>query len=162
MEVVAFILPFVLLGGLVLFVAFSGGPGRAREAYLTRGSRLFRVSMVAIYVVFGLIVPGVVLANRDDGAGATGSLRTTELSESQERGKELFRQQCWSCHTLGAAGARGVTGPNLDRIGDIQPERIVNAIKNGGTGQGLMPAGLLQGADAQDVAEYVAKVAGSN
>ena len=55
-----------------------------------------------------------------------------------------------------------MTGPSLDQIGEISPERVVNAIENGGTGQGLMPAGLLEGQEAQDVAEYVSKVAGSN
>jgi len=159
-EVVAFIIPFALLGGLVLFVAFSGGPGAARETYLTRGSRVFKVSILFIYVVFGLVVPGLVLTNKEEEAGAVGALRSEGLTENEERGKELFRQQCWSCHTLAAANARGVTGPNLDAIGDVQPERVLNAIENGGTGQGLMPAGLLEGAEAEDVAEYVAKVAG--
>jgi cytochrome c553 len=162
MEVVAFILPFVLLGALVLFVAFSGGPGAAREAYLTRGSRLFQLSIVAIYVVFGLLVPGLVLANKGEEAGGVGALRSASLNESEERGKNLFQQQCASCHSLAAVNARGVTGPNLDRIGDVQPDRIVNAIRIGGTGQGRMPAKLLEGEEAQDVAEYVAKVAGSN
>lgn len=162
MEVVAFILPFVLLGSLVLFVAFSGGPGAAREAYLTRGSRGFQLVIVAIYVVFGLLVPGLVLANKGEEAGGVGALRTESLNESEERGKTLFRQQCSSCHSLAAVNARGVTGPNLDRIGGVEPERIVNAIRTGGTGQGLMPAGLLEGEEAQDVAEYVSKVAGSN
>lgn len=162
MEVVAFILPFVLLGTLVLFVAFSGGPGAAREAYLTRGSRLFQLSIVAIYVVFGLLVPGLVLANKGEEAGGVGALRSASLSESEEHGKNLFQQQCASCHSLAAVNARGVTGPNLDRIGDVQPDRIVNAIRIGGTGQGRMPAKLLEGEEAQDVAEYVAKVAGSN
>jgi hypothetical protein len=162
MEVVAFILPFVLLGSLVLFVAFSGGPGAAREAYLTRGSRLFQLSIVAIYVVFGLLVPGLVLANKGEEAGGVGALRSQSLSTSEERGKDLFQQQCASCHSLAAVNARGVTGPNLDRIGDVQPERIVNAIRIGGTGQGRMPAMLLEGEEAREVAEYVAKVAGSN
>ena len=162
MEVVAFILPFVLLGVLVLFVAFSGGPGAAREAYLTRGSRLFQLSIVAIYIVFGLLVPGLVLANKGEEAGGVGALRSASLNESEERGKNLLHQQFASCHSLAAVNARGVTGPNLDRIGDVQPDRIVNAIRIGGTGQGRMPAKLLEGEEAQDVAEYVAKVAGSN
>ncbi|MEX1140831.1 MAG: cytochrome c [Thermoleophilaceae bacterium] len=162
MEVVAFILPFVLLGALVLFVAFSGGPGQAREAYLTRGSRLFQISMVAIYVGFVLVVPGLVLANRDEAAGSIGALRGQELTASEERGRQLFRERCASCHTLAAAGARGATGPNLDRIGEVTTERILNAIDNGGTGQGLMPADILEGQDAQDVADYVARVAGAN
>lgn len=162
MEVVAFILPFVLLGSLVLFVAFSGGPGAAREAYLTRGSRPFQLSIVAIYIVFGLLVPGLVLANKGEEAGGVGATRSQSLDASEERGKNLFQQQCQTCHSLAAVNARGVTGPNLDRIGDVQPERIVNAIRNGGTGQGRMPANLLEGEEAQDVAEYVSKVAGSN
>jgi cytochrome c553 len=162
MEVVAFLIPFVLLGGLVLFVAFSGGPSEAREAYLTRGNRVFRVTIVAIYVGFGLIVPGLVLANKGEQAGGVGALRSVDLTASEERGKGLFDQQCASCHSLAAVNARGITGPSLDEIGDVTPERIVNAIANGGTGQNLMPAGLLEGQDARDVAEYVAKVAGSN
>lgn len=162
MEVVAFLLPFLLFGGLVLFVAFSGGPGAAREAYLTRGGRVFRISILAIYLVFGVAVPAYVLANRDEAAGGVGALEGQELSSSEERGKQLFRQQCASCHSLAAVNARGVTGPDLDRIGDVTPERVLNAIKNGGTGQKRMPAGLLEGAEAQDVADYVSKVAGSN
>ena len=162
MEAIAFLLPFVLLGVLVVFVAFSGGPQAAREAYLTRGNRLFRASMVMTYVVFGLVVPGLVLANRGDSAGAVGSLRAEGLSETEERGKGLFRQQCASCHGLAAVNARGITGPNLDRIGDITPDRILSAIRIGGTGQKRMPAQLLEGEEARAVAEYVAKVAGSN
>lgn len=162
MEVVAFILPFVLLGGLVLFVAFSGGPGAAREAYLTRGSRLFQVSMVVLYIALGLVVPGLVLADKGEEAGGVGALRSQDLSEGEQRGKDLFRAQCATCHSLAAVNARGVTGPNLDRIGELNPERVVSAIKNGGSGQGRMPAGLLVGEEAQDVAEYVSKVAGSN
>jgi mono/diheme cytochrome c family protein len=162
MEVVAFLFPFVLLGGLVLFVAFSGGPSQARETYLTRGSRVFQVSILAIYIAFGLVVPALVLANKEQEAGGVGALRSEHMTESEERGKRTFQQQCASCHSLAAVNARGVTGPSLDELGEVTPERVLNAIKNGGTGQGLMPAGLLEGQDAQDVAEYVSKVAGAN
>jgi len=162
MEVVAFLLSFLLLGGAVLFVAFWGGPGGAREAYLTRGSRLFQVTMVAIYIGFGLVVPTLVLANKEEEAGGVGALRSEHMTASEERGKAIFSQTCASCHSLAAVNARGVTGPSLDQIGEVTPERIVNAIKNGGTGQGLMPAGLLEGQETQDVANYVSKVAGSN
>ncbi len=37
---------------------------------------------------------------------------------------------------------------------------MLNAIKNGGTGQDRMPADLLSGNDAEAVAAYVAAVAG--
>ena len=56
--------------------------------------------------------------------------------------------------------ATGVTGPNLDELSGLDRERVLNAIENGGTGQGRMPAGLLRGQDAEDVAAYVARVAG--
>lgn len=162
MEVIAFLIPFVLLGAAVLFIAFSGGPGAAREAYLTRGSRLFQVSMVALYIAFGLVVPALVLADKEEEAGAVGALRSQGLSEQEKRGKDLFQQQCATCHSLAAVNARGVTGPNLDRIGEIKPQRILTAIENGGTGQGLMPADLLQGEEAEAVAQYVSRVAGAN
>ena len=42
----------------------------------------------------------------------------------------------------------------------LDRQRVLNAIRRGGTGDGRMPAGLLQGQDAQHVADYVAKVAG--
>ena len=57
-------------------------------------------------------------------------------------------------------GAKGVTGPDLDRLGTVDEQRVLNAIKNGGTGQGRMPKGLLEAADAQKVAAFVARVAG--
>ncbi len=120
------------------------------------------LTIVAIYVGFGLVVPGLVLVNKEAEAGGVGALRTTDMTAAEERGKQLFRQSCASCHSLDAVNAHGVTGPRLDEIGEIAPERVVNAIENGGTGQGLMPAGLLEGQEAQDVAEYVSKVAGSN
>ncbi len=53
-----------------------------------------------------------------------------------------------------------MTGPNLDRLGRVDEARVLNAIKNGGTGKMLMPAGILEGRNAEDVAAYVARVAG--
>ena len=162
MELLAFLIPFVLLGVIVVFVAFSGGPGKAREAYLTRGGTAFKVFVPVAFVVLGVGVPALVLANRGEAEGGTGSLRTEKLSSDESDGKLLFRQRCASCHTLGAVNARGVTGPNLDRIGEVNAARVRTAIRVGGTGQGRMPSDLLTGPDAQHVAEYLAKVAGRN
>ena len=161
MELVAFLAPFVLLGVGVIFVAFSGGPGLAREAYLTKGGKFFRFSMLVLYIVLGIAIPALVIADRDEPAeGGTPELRNQSASADVERGKELFRQTCASCHTLAAANARGVTGPNLDEIGELTVDRVQNAIKIGGTGQKRMPAELLQGEDAEDVAKYLEAVAG--
>ena len=159
MEVIAFLLPFVLLGVAILFVAFSGGPEAAREAYRTHGNRGFRILFPLLYVLLGLVVPALILAGRGQATGGTGALQNEKLSGEAQHGKLLFRQQCASCHTLAAVNARGVTGPDLDRIGEMTVQRVVGAIRNGGTGQGRMPAGLLEGEEAKAVAEYVTKVA---
>ncbi len=159
MEILAFLLPFLLLGAGVVFIAFSGGPSKAREAYQTRGNRGFKVGIPILYIVLGLAVPGLILANRGEAAGGKGSLEGDSLTAQTERGKNLFLQQCSSCHNLDAVNARGVTGPDLDEIGEITPERITGAIENGGTGQDRMPAGLLEGEEAEAVAAYVSKVA---
>ncbi len=160
MDIVVVLLPFVLAGIAVIFIAFSGGPGRAREVYLTRGGRGFKVGIPLVYVLLGVVVPAAVIANRPESKGGVGPLRTEELTAREERGKELFRQSCASCHDLDAVQARGVTGPDLDEIGQVDHRRVLNAIRNGGTGQGRMPAGLLSGEDAEVVAEYVSRVAG--
>ena len=160
MEVVAFLAPFVLLGIGIIFVAFSGGPGRAREAYLTKGGRFFRFSIVLLYVALGLAVPALIIAAREPSVGATSPLKHEEASTELEEGKEFFRQTCGNCHTLAAANARGVTGPDLDSIGEMTEERVLTAIRVGGTGQKRMPAALLEGDDAEAVARYVSAVAG--
>ena len=160
MEVLLVLLPFVLVGIGVLFVAFSGGPGAAREAYLTRGGRLFRVLFPFVYVGLGIVVPAVIIVSRDEAEGGVGRLEQASLSAREEHGKELFEQTCASCHNLDAVNARGVTGPDLDEIGQVTEERVLSAIKVGGTGQRRMPADLLEGGDARDAAAYVAKVAG--
>ena len=159
MEVLAFLFPFVLLGVAVLFVAFSGGPGAARDAYLAKGNRGFRILFPVLYITLGLVVPALILSAREEAAGRSGALKNAKLAGQAEQGKTLFRSQCASCHALAAVNARGVTGPDLDQIGEMTVQRVVGAIRNGGTGQGRMPAGLLEGEEAEAVGAYVSKVA---
>jgi mono/diheme cytochrome c family protein len=160
MEVLLVIGPFLVLGIIVLFVAFAGGGGAARETYLTGGRRAFPIIILVIYVALGIAVPAAVIAARGESEGGVGALRTEPATAEQEKGKELFIATCKSCHNLDAVQATGVTGPDLDELGGLDEERVMNAIENGGTGQGRMPAGLLQGEDAEAVAAYVAQVAG--
>jgi len=164
MKVLVFLIPWVLVGIGVLFVGFWGGPGGARQAYLTRASRTFQISMLVIYLGVGIAVPAIILTSRTEAEGATAQLQNKHPSSQVQAGKTLFRQTCASCHTLAAVNARGVTGPDLDRIG-LQPnqasiKRVENAIRIGGTGQNRMPSGLLQGQNAVDVATFVSTVAG--
>jgi cytochrome c553 len=160
MEFVIPLIPFVVAGVVVIFIAFSGGPSAAREAYLTGGRRFFTISMVVLYLGLGVAVPAVVIAGRGQSVGGTGSLRSDEVSGQLKDGKTLFIQTCKSCHTLAAVNAHGVTGPNLDQLGGLDKQRVLNAIKIGGTGDGRMPPQLLTGADANAVATYVEAAAG--
>jgi mono/diheme cytochrome c family protein len=160
MEVLLVLGPFVVFGLAVIFVAFSGGPSAARQAYLTRGGRTFTSSMVLLYLALGVAVPAAVIAARGEAEGGTGSLRSQEISGKEEEGKLLFIQTCKSCHTLEAVQAHGVTGPNLDELGGLDKERVAQAIKRGGTGSGRMPPELLDGSDRDAVATYVADTAG--
>ncbi|HKF80420.1 MAG TPA: cytochrome c [Thermoleophilaceae bacterium] len=160
MAVVLILLPFVLLGIGVIFVAFTGGPSAAREAYLSGGGGAFRVVIPLLYLALGIAVPAAVIASRGESEGGVGRLEQSGLSSREEHGKELFEHTCASCHNLDAVNARGVTGPDLDKIGNVTKQRVLSAIRVGGTRQRRMPSGLLQGDDAEDVALYVSKVAG--
>ena len=175
MATAAFVIAFLAVGAAVAFVAFSGGPSQAREAYLTKGRRGFKIAIPILYVALGIAVPALVLANRHSAEGSSGTLADKQGSHDFSEGKTLFRENCWSCHTLKAAGAKGVTGPNLDQIGTVSVQRVVNAIDLGGTGQGRMPAKLVPGScpaklpchkpgqgltEAEQVATYVSQVAG--
>jgi mono/diheme cytochrome c family protein len=160
---------FVLLGGAVMFIAYSGGPSAAREAYLTRGNTFFKIAIPVLYVGLGIAIPAVVIANGEEKEGNTGALANTAPTKQLEEGKKLFTNTCATCHSLKAVNAQGVTGPDLDAIGldtstpeqrQASEKRIVDAIKNGGTGQRRMPANLLQGESAADVAAFVTDVAG--
>lgn len=92
-----------------------------------------------------------------------------------ERGEQLFTQKCGSCHTLTAAGTNADIGPNLDfafqaarATGMDQDtfEGVIEAqIENPRPAspedtEVYMPANLVEGDDARDVAAYVASVAG--
>jgi sulfite dehydrogenase len=74
-------------------------------------------------------------------------------------GKALFVSNCGRCHTLEAAGTDGQVGPNLDDLGP-DAAAVLSAIRSGGTGSGAMPRNLVQGTQAQQVADYVAEATG--
>jgi mono/diheme cytochrome c family protein len=75
-------------------------------------------------------------------------------------GKELFARTCGSCHTLADAETSGTIGPSLDALAP-DAATVEAAIRNGGAGSGTMPPNLYTGKQAQQVAAYVATVAGS-
>lgn len=70
--------------------------------------------------------------------------------------QSLFVSTCGGCHTLSDAGTTGTVGPNLDELSP-DTETVRTAIDEG---RGAMPPDLLEGEEADAVAEYVAEVAG--
>ena len=119
------------------------------------------------FVIFGLVVLilGVGIPAWAITQEGSESASPDEVASNLEGGKELFVTNCGACHTLGRGGTDGIVGPNLDDVlGQGTPEtnmdRVASAIENGGTGEGRMPAGILQGEDAKLVANFVARVAG--
>jgi mono/diheme cytochrome c family protein len=90
------------------------------------------------------------------------------------RGKELFVDGCGSCHELSDAGTRGQIGPNLDfafvqsRIDGLGEDTIQQVVRgqiaypivDPPTEVPGMPADIYTGQEAEDVATYVASVAG--
>jgi uncharacterized cupredoxin-like copper-binding protein len=123
-----------------------------------------RVGAVVVAAVAVLVLPGCELT--DDG-------------ENLVNGKTQFVAKCSSCHTLARADAKGVVGPNLDQAWQradqdglqrstyegvvhrqiLQPARSAQVDPATGRQAGQMPANLVTGEDAEDVAAYVALVA---
>jgi mono/diheme cytochrome c family protein len=94
-------------------------------------------------------------------------------------GKKLFAQKCGSCHVLSRAGTKGTVGPNLDQafqqslkdgmqrsgIRGVIHDQILFpgnfALDRGGRRPGggqAMPAKIVTGDDADNIAAYVASV----
>jgi mono/diheme cytochrome c family protein len=80
----------------------------------------------------------------------------TEPAATPPSGKELFIDNCAGCHTLSAAGTEGFGGPNLDKLKPGR-QRVLAAIRRGGSGNGVMPPDLVVGAEAKRVASYVSQ-----
>jgi plastocyanin len=112
-------------------------------------------------------------------ATVLGGCQLVDSGTNVVNGKTLFVAKCGSCHTLARAGTTGVTGPNLDQafqrarrdgFGQDTFEGIVHrqihhpAIRPQhdpvtGKATALMPADLVTGEDAEDVAAYVSETA---
>jgi len=129
------------------------------------------------FVIFGLLVVFLAvlipwLAFRSDGDAGAGA---QQVPAELESGQSLFQTNCGNCHTLYAAGTDGNFAPNLDVLlapagppsGSAAEQttegRVLNAIEegvDGATTSGRMPPGILDGEQAEEVAEFVARTAG--
>ncbi len=106
-------------------------------------------------------------------AGCGGTGKAISGSGDKAHGKQLFVAKCAACHTLAEAKAGGKVGPSLDAafgsdrmqgfaestIRQVVADQIRFPGNYGSTGP-TMPANLVTGEDVDDVAAYVAYVAG--
>lgn len=94
-----------------------------------------------------------------------------KISVSQDdpnhNGAVLFATHCSGCHTLSAAGTQGsgnrgerTQGPNLNQRTETVDDALY-AIQNGGFSGAIMPQNIVVGDEAEEVAKFVAKYAGS-
>jgi mono/diheme cytochrome c family protein len=164
---------WVVLGFGVFFFGVRGGPSAALETPGARGSHGARRAAawlcLVVYIAFGVALPVLFLVgNRNSANGQVGGIT---LTAAEKHGREVFGERCGLCHTLAASNSVGKVGPNLDVIQPTQ-QLVLHTIQYGclpnppkGSqeaclGEGVMPADVVQGIDAQDVAKFVAKVAG--
>jgi mono/diheme cytochrome c family protein len=172
LAVFLFIAFWVVLAVSLVFIAISGGLGGARQRLQSQtsiGRRVIGLVFAVTYVGFGIALPVVLLTGNH--ANANKQVSGIKLTADEKRGREIFGERCGVCHTLAAANAVGKVGPNLDVL--KPPASLVeNTIANGCLqnpppgdpevclGQGTMPPQIVQGRDAKDVAQFVARVAG--
>lgn len=125
---------------------------------MVRTSKLIS-PLLALAALFALVV-------------AASGCGTTEADP--QRGRELFKVKCGTCHALAQAGSTAQVGPDLDRafaaaraVGN-DSDTIEGVVKaqveyprpdNGNTAVS-MPADIVTGQDLDDVAAYVGEWAG--
>jgi mono/diheme cytochrome c family protein len=118
------------------------------------------------FVAVGLVGAALLLAGCGGGESVTG-----QAAADTANGKTLFSKTCGQCHTLADAATVSQIGPNLDnafgyacRQGFDQSTffDVVRGQIDLPAREGKMPADLVTGQDAVDVAAYVASAAGKN
>lgn len=152
---------FVILGLGTVFVAMSGGVSHTRETLEGAPGGIGGATFLTLLVIaaFGVAIPTYVLLD-NSGDEAKAGPAGSKLNASLEQGREMFVAKCATCHALKDSRSVGRVGPDLD-VRPPTASLTLNAIKEGrARGQGQMPAELLDGEDARNVARYVEKVAG--
>jgi hypothetical protein len=163
---------FVLLALGIFFLGMRRGVVPApRSRAEGRGGRMaLNLSLMVVYIGLGVVVPILLLTGNHSNASAqVGGLA---LTRGEKSGRTLFGAHCGVCHTLNGSNSVGKVGPNLDQLRP-PAELVLHTIQYGCLqnppspsspetclGYGNMPANIVQSKDAEDVAQFVAKVAG--
>jgi mono/diheme cytochrome c family protein len=106
-------------------------------------------------------------------AGCGGEIEVPESDQTAHSGAELFNQRCSGCHTLDAANAYGskpegqlqpgerTNGPDFN-VRKVSRDDALFAIRNGGFSGAIMPANVVTGKQAEEVADFLAKYSGKS
>jgi mono/diheme cytochrome c family protein len=121
---------------------------------------------MSLRLLAAALVAGAILAG-------CGTEEVKVESASDERGAQLFSERCGGCHTLSAAAVEGskpegqlsggerTNGPNFDTR-KVQKDDVLFAIRNGGFSGAIMPANIVVGEDAEEIAEFLEKYSGDS
>ena len=154
--------------------SLSKSGGTAKSAILRRETPTIGSRLVARRILTplggarsaALILSGIALATLAGcGVSQTGSV---------DRGRQLFVAKCGTCHVMKEAATTGTQGPDLDaafaqaRVDGMDADTIAGVVKaqvenprpTTSDPNVSMPADLVTGEDLDDVASYVASVAG--
>jgi mono/diheme cytochrome c family protein len=124
-------------------------------------TRARRVLLIAVSLA---ATAGGVVACGEEGISSS-------LPPEQHAAAELFAERCGGCHTLSVAGTQGSAtnirtreykdGPNFDQRKET-PNCVLYAIRNGGFSSGPMPQNIVEGEQAEQLAQFLAEVSGSD
>ncbi len=103
------------------------------------------------------------------GAGCGGEVEAD--NDSDRAAAESFNQHCSGCHSLKPANSYGskpqgqlkpgerTNGPNFNQR-KVNRDDALYAIRNGGFSGAIMPANIVTGREADELAAYLAKYSG--
>jgi mono/diheme cytochrome c family protein len=163
---IAFVVGFIVLGLTVLLVAMRAGGGgqpkrgeRASRGGSPAGRRAATIALAALMLALLVVVPLLIVAGNSESKGRA-AVGGVDLSEDEAKGRSVFARHCSMCHTLRGANAVGKVGPNLDVLRPPAALSLDAINKGRARGKGQMPAEVVDGEDARNVADFVAAVAG--
>jgi mono/diheme cytochrome c family protein len=106
-------------------------------------------------------------------AGCGGEIEVPESDQAAHQGAVLFNERCSGCHTFDAANAHGskpegqlqpgerTNGPNFNTR-KVSRDDALFAIRNGGFSGAIMPANVVTGKEAEEVADFLSKYSGKS
>ena len=96
-----------------------------------------------------------------------------DVAQQNHEGAVLFNENCSGCHSLERANSYGskpqgqlpggerTNGPDFN-VRKVSKDDALYAIRNGGFSGAIMPANIVVGKDADEVAEFLARYSGED